>query len=118
MTNIKVYSVDYNTLGQRHHRRTNMTTSLKPAGYMIQDNQGTAIFGIGSTVDEAWTEVVDGLGTFYDSSGKEIPADQAYRTQFKTYGATAALLEEVERRGGRISWEVVGGVGCTIGEEP
>ena len=91
-------------------------TQIEAAGYMIQDNQGNAIYGIGATVDEAWAMVVDGVGTFFDAYGNNIPADQAYETQFKTYGATATLIAQVKSEGGAIAWAIVRGVGCTIAE--
>lgn len=94
-----------------------MTTMIEAAGYMIQDKQGNAIYGIGQTVDEAWAMVVDGVGTFFDAYGNDIPADQAYETQFKAYGASAALIAQVKAQGGAIAWGVVRGVGCTVAEE-
>ena len=94
-----------------------MNTMIEAAGYMIQDNQGNAIYGIGATVDEAWAMVVDGVGTFFDAYGNDIPADQAYETQFKSYGASAALMAQVKAEGGAIAWGVVRGIGCTIAEE-
>lgn len=94
-----------------------MNKMIEAAGYMIQDNQGNAIFGIGATVDEAWAMVVDGVGTFFDAYGNDILADQAYETQFKTYGASAALMAQVKAEGGEIAWGVVRGVGCTVAEK-
>lgn len=94
-----------------------MTKTIEAAGYMIQDNDGRAIYGIGSTADEAWAQVVDGVGTFFDSHGNDIPSDQARQTQFKTRRASAALMAQVEAEGGAISWGVVRGVACTVDEE-
>jgi hypothetical protein len=91
---------------------------LHTAGYMIQDAQGNAIYGIGSTVNEAWEMVADVVGsTFFDAYGDPIPADHAYATQFKTYGATAALITQVQAEGGAIAWGVVDGIACTVTEE-
>ncbi len=90
-----------------------MTTKIEAVGYMIQDKQGNAIYGIGATVVEAWAMVVDGVGTFMDAYGNDIPADTAYETQFTTYGASAALMAKVEAEGGAIAWDVVQGVACT-----
>ncbi len=94
-----------------------MTAKIEAAGYMIQDIQGNAIFGIGETVDEAWAMVLDGVGTFHDAYGNDIAPDEACETQFKTYGATAALMAQVKAQGGDIAWGVVRGVGCTVAEE-
>ena len=93
-----------------------MTIKIEAAGYMIQDKQGNAIYGIGETVEEAWAEVVDGAGPFFDAYGNEISDDDAYTTQFRTYGASAALMEKVKAEGGAIAWRVVGGVACTVAE--
>ena len=87
------------------------------AGYMIQDIQGNAIYGIGNTAQEAWAEVKDGAGPFFDAYDKELDDETAYTTLFKTYGATQALMDEVKRRGGNIAWGIVGGVACTREEE-
>jgi len=87
-----------------------MTAKIEAAGYMIQDIQGNAIFGIGETVDEAWAMVLDAYGN-------DIAPDEACETQFKTYGATAALMAQVKAQGGDIAWGVVRGVGCTVAEE-
>lgn len=94
-----------------------MTNRPTAAGYMIQDIQGNLIFGIGSTVDEAWAMVVDGAGPFHDGYGNEISDEEAFCTQFKAYGASAALMAQVEAEGGAISWSVVRGVGVTVDEE-
>lgn len=91
-------------------------TSIIAAGYMIQDKQGTAIFGIGATVDEAWAQVVDGAGPFFDSYGNEKADDDAFVEDFRAYGATAALIAKVEAEGGAIAWDVIYGVACTIQE--
>ena len=93
-----------------------MTDTPIATGYMIQDIQGTAIYGIGSTVDEAWAEVVRDAGPFFDRYGEEIPDEEAFTTQFTAYGASAALLAQVEAEGGAISWKVVRGVGVTMEE--
>ena len=92
-------------------------TTITAAGYIIQDLQGMAIYGAGKTVDEAWAQVVDGVRHFNNSYGDTITADEAYETQFKTYGASQALLDRVDDCGGAISWGRVGGVACTIEEE-
>ena len=92
-------------------------SKLHSVGYAIQDKQGNAIYGVGLTVDEARAEVLKGAAPFFDANGNEIPNDEAYETQFKTYGATRALMDEVESKGGAIAWGVVGGVACTREEE-
>lgn len=88
----------------------NEMTKHTAAGYMIQDIQGSAIYGVGETVDEAWAQVVDGVGTFHNAHGDEISPDEAYETQFKAYGATAELIAHVNDYGGEITWDVTEGV--------
>ncbi|WP_304615821.1 hypothetical protein [Paracoccus sp. (in: a-proteobacteria)] len=80
------------------------------AGYMIQDIQGTAIYGVGATVDEAWQQVAALAGPFFDAYGELISDDQAYDTQFRAYGATADLIKEVQSCGGAIKWDVTQGI--------
>ena len=88
-------------------------TDLEAAGYIIQDKQGNAIYGAGATVDEAWQQVIDGCAPFFDAYGNEIDEGEAFTRNFKTYGATAALLAKVEAEGGDIAWDIVRGVACT-----
>jgi hypothetical protein len=88
-------------------------TNITATGYIIQDVQGYAIYGVGASVDEAWADVVDAVGQFFDAYGNTIPEDDAYLTQFRTYGATAALMEHVRAYGGATTWDIVDGVACT-----
>lgn len=94
-----------------------MGKKIEAAGYMIQDIQGNAIYGVGETVDEAWAMVVDGAAPFFNRVGDVISNDEAYETQFKTYGATKSLIDRVMERGGAIAWGKIGGVACTEEEE-
>ena len=93
-----------------------MTDIQIATGYMIQDIQGRAIYGIGSTVDEAWAEVVRDCGPFFDAYGEEIPDEEAYCRLYKTYGISVALMAQVEAEGGDISWRVWRDVGFTMDE--
>lgn len=86
---------------------------IQATGYIIQDRQGNAIFGYGATVDEAWAMVKEGADPFMDAYGNEKSDDRAFVEDFKTYGATDALIEKVKTEGGAIAWDVVGGVACT-----
>jgi hypothetical protein len=79
-------------------------TRIETTGYIIQDDDGMAIYGIGKTVDEAWEEVVDENAPFFDRRGEPISNEEAFETQFKVYPATAALMAQVEDEGGAISW--------------
>ena len=111
------HNVPYIDLMETGKPTTGVTEMIEAAGYMIQDKQGNAIYGIGRTVDEAWAMVVDGVGTFFNANGDDIPADEARGTQFKTCGATTALMAQVKAEGGAISWGVIDGIGCTVAEE-
>lgn len=86
---------------------------MQAHGYIIQDNDGHAIFGFGHTIDQAWSMVVEGVGNFFDAYGDDMPADKAFENQFKAYRATAALIAQVKAYGGAISWTVIDGVACT-----
>ena len=94
-----------------------MTNEFAAAGYIITDLQRTVIYGIGSTVDEAWAQVVSELGGFSDAYGNTVDPDDAYETQFCCHGATASLLETVEFSGGAIAWSYgPNKVACTLDE--
>lgn len=88
-------------------------TNLNSVGYAIADKTGEAIWGIGATVDEAWAMVVDGAGHFEDAHGNTIDPDVAFERHFRVYGATAALLAQVNDKGGALVWHVADGVACT-----
>ena len=94
-----------------------MTNPLNTAaGYIVQDKDGYAIAGFGATADAAWAMTCDGIGTFHDAQGDDVAHEVARETQFLTIPATAALIAEVELRGGAISWTVVNGIACTDAE--
>ena len=86
------------------------------AGYMIQDRDGYAIQSIGSTDEEAWQELVANAGPFFDAEGNEKGDELAREEDFRTFGATAALIQKVKEYGGVIRWDVINGVACTIEE--
>ena len=98
-----------------------MATPIQPAGYIVIDNE--AIWATGKTADEAWAEFqrtmaenqVKLLGDD-DDSGAELGA-WARERDFRIQSASAALLADVESRGGAISWRYMAGVACTPAEE-
>lgn len=104
MTNILDQMTFYGLIGNK--------TMIESVGYVIQDKQGNAIHGFGDTASDAW-EMVCEIGSFVDAYGDEMDESTAYETQFKTYGATAALINQVKEEGGAISWCIVRGVACT-----
>jgi hypothetical protein len=85
-------------------------------GFIVQDKEGLVIYGIGKTIDDAWAEVVTGVGSFLDACGNAIAPQIARETQFSTYPATSALIAEVKAKGGAISWEIVENIACTCKE--
>ena len=80
--------------------------SVEAAGYVVVQEH-YAIFGYGITQEAAWAEAEE----WADLEDGEWPED------FACYPATAALLAEVEARGGDIPYGRVGGVCCTLIEE-
>jgi hypothetical protein len=90
--------------------------TIAAAGFIIQDKQGNAIFGTGPTVDEAWAQARQEAGPFFDAYGEEVDDERAFTEGFRVYGATAALLAQVEAEGGAIAWDVIRGVACTRNE--
>lgn len=75
----------------------------KIAGFIATDRSQTAIYGTGTTADEA---IADAL--------REIQPDDRYSAaDFVAVPASAALLAQVASVGGAISWGSVGGVACT-----
>lgn len=90
--------------------------NITAAGFIIQDKQGNAIYGVGETVDQAWAQVVAEAGPFSDAYGNEKSDEDAFTEDFKAYGATASLISKVQSEGGAISWDVVNGIACTSEE--
>jgi hypothetical protein len=93
-----------------------MTYPIKAAGYIVEPKNGSAIYGIGATEDEAWASVVNAIG-FFDRFGNDILPEEARETQFDIVPATAALIKKVEDEGGQIGWGHVNGIACTDTEE-
>lgn len=91
------------------------------AGYVIHDD--TALWGTGATEAAAWANfdanmaaahvtVVDGGAPDQDGTGGSF----ADRGSFSAMPATAALIADVDARGGAIGWSIVDGVACTVDE--
>lgn len=79
----------------------------KIAGFIATDRSQTAIYGTGTTADEA---IADAL--------REIQPDDRYSAaDFVAVPASAALLAQVASVGGAISWGAVRGVAVTTDEE-
>jgi hypothetical protein len=89
---------------------------INSAGYVIYDLDQTAIYGTGATVDEAWQQVMSGCDRPLNAFDGEPVSDEAWFAQFKVRGASAALIAQVESKGGDIAWGYLGGVACTVDE--
>jgi len=97
-----------------------MGKKIEAAGYMIQDIQGNAIYGVGTTADQAWNDawsMVKGDGPFTNGNDEILSQEEVRETHFKTVPATQTLIDRVESVGGAIAWRQVGGVACTEEEE-
>lgn len=92
-------------------------TTIEAAGYIITDKNQEYIWGMGATVDEAWQMVIDGAGVFLDADGVERDDEEVFTTDYRTYGASAALIAQLWDFGGTIGWGKVGGVACTVEQE-
>jgi hypothetical protein len=106
----------------------NTTTKIECAGYIVSNND--VIWGTGATAQTAWDDFLDGMKQASvkviddvdendDATNDMIENGHEYTraSDHKIEPATAALLAEVEARGGAISWAKIGGVCCTRDEE-
>ena len=84
-----------------------MTDTTNAAGFIVYQS-GCAIFGTGPTPEAAESDAQEW------TDGGEIDAEPGgngeVHGQFYYLPATAALIERVERDGGQIVFDVVGGV--------
>lgn len=85
--------------------------------YVIYDHEETAIYGAGATVAEAWQQVMDGCDRPPNAFDGEPVSDDAWFARFRVRGATAALIAQVESKGGNIAWGYkANGTTCTVQE--
>ena len=80
--------------------------------FIATDTDRTAIHGIGTTADKA---VADAMAQCRDLTGL-VALDALYRAGLVTVPASAALVAEVEERGGCIVWAEIDGVAVTVDE--
>ena len=85
-----------------------MTTFIA-SGFIITAKDSGAIYGAGETIAQAWAQVVEGVGTFFDAEGTEKTAEAALEEDFIVSQATAALIRDVNA-GGQDSVEVADGI--------
>lgn len=98
-----------------------MTYTMTAAGYIINDNEGI-IYGTGATVDAAWADAEYAFRTARvallddDDDSTEQLGSWTRRSGLTVHPASAALLAEVESKGGDLAWRKVGGVAVTRDE--
>jgi hypothetical protein len=98
-----------------------MTDTTTAAGYIISDNEGI-IHGAGATVDLAWADAEATFATARivllgdDDDSTEQHGSWTRRSGLTVRPATAALIEEIDAKGGACGWRTVCGVACTIEE--
>lgn len=91
-----------------------MTTMIRTtnAGFITCDKDKLAIYGMGTTEDEAFAEPAEFAGPFMDDDGVEIDTTdteanlRAAKRDFLVYPATAALMQHVREHGGNIAWDI------------
>jgi len=97
-----------------------MTDTMTAAGYIITDNEGI-IYGTGATVDAAWADAeyafrAARVALLDDDDSTEQSGSWTRRSGLTVHPASAALLAEVESKGGDLAWRKVGGVAVTRDE--
>jgi hypothetical protein len=97
-----------------------MSQTITAAGFIVADD--SAIWGVGATADEAWADMLSGMSDAHvrvlDDGEEADDGEAATDTDsFQTLPATAALLAEVESKGGNIAWGTINRVACTVAEE-
>ena len=90
---------------------------MKSCGYIVVCNNNI-IQGVGTSVDEAWSNVIRDAGPWIGLDGKERDTDEVYTSgMYKVYPCTQGLINFVADRGGDIWWDVESGVACTADEQ-
>ena len=95
-------------------------TNIQHGGYVVCNNE--AIYGVGATSDAAWTDLraqMDAASITLladdDDSGEQL-GSWCRASDFTIRSASAALIAKVQREGGNIAWDYVGGVACICDE--
>lgn len=98
-----------------------MHEHIKSAGFVVCNNE--AIWGIGNTSDEAWsnfvTEMASSPGVVILGENEDIPDEPCNWVRESDYTirpATEALIDLVKERGGNVAWDVARGILCTVEE--
>ena len=97
-----------------------MTATIEAAGYVVSHNE--AVWATGATADKAWAEFqramdeanVALLGDDDDSGDQSGSWTRA--SDYTIHPASAALISDIETKGGDIGWRIANGVACTVDE--
>jgi hypothetical protein len=90
---------------------------MKSTGYIIVCNNNI-IQGVGTSVDEAWSNVVRDAGPWIGLGGEERHPDEIFLSgMYNVYPCTQGLIDFVADRGGDIWWDLESGVACTADEQ-
>ncbi len=98
-----------------------MSVTIEATKFIIADE--VAIWGYGDSEDAAWADLRRGMTLAKIPHQDDVDTEDAYcpnywhEDQFKAFPATAALVADVEQRGGRIEFAMVKGIACTGDEE-
>jgi len=94
-------------------------TTRTAAGYIVQDRDGYAIFGMGATAEAARADALPNVGPWEDRDSNTVGADDpefGFDAKFLVLPATQSLLDKVAAEGGAIAWDVVDRIACTRDE--
>lgn len=98
-----------------------MSATIEATKFIIADE--AAIWGCGNSEDAAWADLRRGMSLANIPHESDVDTEDAYcpkywhEDQFKAIPATAALVADVEKRGGRVEFAMVQGIACTAEEE-
>jgi len=87
--------------------------SIPSAGYIVHDNNHV-IWGTGKEADDAWAEARANVEQ--GNAEKYTDEQMIDNWGFRICSASLALLEDVQARGGDISWYFNRSVACSIEE--
>ena len=93
-------------------------TTIQTAGYVVTNNE--AIWGVGATADAAWSDFENQMEmanvSIVGDAVDDMDGSWTRESDYTIRPATAALLAEVDAKGGNIGWSTRGGVACTRDE--
>jgi hypothetical protein len=99
---------------------TDIHSTIQAAGFVVTDNE--CIHGYGATENEAWADMLNTMEQANiillddDEDSSEQMGSWTRESSMTILPATAALIADVEAKGGAIGWRMVGEVACTRDE--